>query len=354
MRFVFIFEIFRVTSKDNTINYDEFESLAVSFKPRMILIGPSSYPRHIDFARLRQIASKVDAILVGDIAHSAGILSGSLRETSAGQELFEDEIITVPYIANKSHQPFLWCDVVTSTCHKTLRGPRAALIFTRRNGKRCNAIDSGVFPGLQGGPHNNQIAAVAVALEECMHPSFSIYTSLVRRNAKVLAIGLKKRGNIICTNGTDNHIVLWDVSSSFGSNVRGDLIEMILEQCGVYTNRNMIPFDGLYTNTTSAVRPRGLRIGTAALTTRFPNISACELDIISGVIHQAGVVASHVSSKYSCKKMSEYSRYLVDEPYRSIIKTMTSEVATIIQKHKVPDGINYLTRNEEKQKISKI
>ncbi|MCD5385254.1 serine hydroxymethyltransferase [Candidatus Gracilibacteria bacterium] len=218
------------------IDMDELERIALQEKPKMIIAGFSAYSRDLDWKRFRNIADKIGAILMADIAHIAGLIAGGQLENP------------VPY-----------CDVVTSTTHKTLRGPRGAIIMSKKDHEKV--IARAVFPGVQGGPHENLIAAKAVAFKEALQPEFKEYAKQIIINAKTLGNELIKNGFKIISNGTDNHLLLIDVFSSFG--VTGKEAEKVLELVGLSANKNMIPYD-----LRKAMDPSGIRIGTPAVTTR--------------------------------------------------------------------------------------
>ena len=224
------------TEADGKIDYDKLEKLAIKEKPKMILAGFSAYTRNLNYKRFRQIANKVNAILMIDIAHIAGLIAGKAITNP------------VPYF-----------DIVTTTTHKTLRGPRGGMIMCKR--KFAKAIDKAAFPGFQGGPHMNNIAAKAVAFGEALKPNFKTYAAQVILNAKVLEKELKNYGYKIMFGGTDNHMVLVDVFGSKG--VSGKEAEEALDKIGITINKNMIPDDPR-----SPMDPSGVRIGTPALTTR--------------------------------------------------------------------------------------
>ena len=224
-----------VSPETECIDYDEVERLAVECKPRMILAGASAYPRVIDFARLRQIADKVGAILFVDMAHIAGLVA-----------------------AGEHPSPVPYCDVVTTTTHKTLRGPRGGLILCRE--EHIKAINSAVFPGLQGGPLEHVIAAKAVCFKEALSQEFKDYQRQVCLNAAKLADELAARGFRIVSGGTDNHLMLIDLRPK---NATGKAVANALDLARITVNKNMIPFDPEKPFVTS-----GIRIGTPAVTTR--------------------------------------------------------------------------------------
>jgi glycine hydroxymethyltransferase len=224
-----------VTKDSETIDYDDLEKLAEKERPKLIIGGGSAYPRIIDFARMRQIADKVGALYLVDMAHFAGLVAGGAHPSP------------VPH----SH-------IVTSTTHKTLRGPRAGMILSRQ--EFATAIDKVVFPGMQGGPLMHIIAAKAVCFREALQPSFRDYARQVVANAKVLAETLAGEGFRIISGGTDTHLMLVDV---FSKGMLGSEAEKALGDAGITVNKNAIPFD-----TNPPMKPSGIRIGTPALTTR--------------------------------------------------------------------------------------
>lgn len=240
--------------KNEVLNYDELKKIAIENKPNIIVAGFTAYPRIVDFKKFREIADAVvypesnrrGAHLMVDMSHFAGLVAGKAYPP-----------------------PFPYADVVTTTVHKTLRGPRSAMIFSRSNVKSqmsnvsiASAIDRAVFPGLQGGPHLNQIAAVAVALREAASPSFRKYAKQVIKNAQTLANELKKCGWRIISGGTDTHLILMDTWLD-GKGIGGKEASDRLEKEGIIVNKNAIPYD-----TRSPMDPSGIRMGSAAETTR--------------------------------------------------------------------------------------
>jgi len=231
-----------VDPQTECIDYDEVERLAMAHRPKLLVSGASAYPRFWDFARLREIADKVGARLMMDMAHVAGMVAAKLHPDP------------VPY-----------CDVVTTTTHKTLRGPRGGLILCRA--ELAKEIDRAVFPGTQGGPLMHVIASKAVAFGEALRPEFVTYQQRVLDNAQVLAKTLQAEGLRIVSGGTDNHLMLVDLSvlgaDAHGNEITGKLVEKSLDHAGIHCNKNMIPFDKKPALTTS-----GIRLGTPAATTR--------------------------------------------------------------------------------------
>lgn len=232
------FEVVSYGVKEDThlIDYDELEEIAKKERPKLIIAGASAYPRTIDFARFRQIADQVGAKFMVDMAHIAGLVAAGLHPSP------------VPY-----------ADVVTSTTHKTLRGPRGGIILSNDE-EIIKAINKSVFPGIQGGPLMHIIAAKAVAFNEALQPSFKDYAKQIIINAKTLSETLLNEGAALVSGGTDNHIVLLDVRPW---NLTGKEAEKLLEEAGITTNKNTIPYDPEKPFVTS-----GIRMGTAALTTR--------------------------------------------------------------------------------------
>ncbi len=231
------------------INYEEIKKIAEKEKPNIIVAGFTAYPRIVDFKKFREIANACGALLMVDMSHFAGLVAGKAYPS-----------------------PFTYADVVTTTVHKTLRGPRSAMIFSRKEKTVKNAkgedkniselIDKAVFPGLQGGPHLNQIAAVAVALKEADSTVFQKYAKQVVKNAKAFSDELKKLGWKIVSGGTDSHLILVDTWMD-GKGIPGKAASELLEKNGIIVNKNTIPNE-----TRSPVDPSGIRLGTAAETTR--------------------------------------------------------------------------------------
>jgi glycine hydroxymethyltransferase len=224
-----------VDPETERLNYDTIAELAQEHRPKLLLAGASAYPRQFDFARLRQIANSVGAYLAMDMAHIAGLIAAGLHPDP------------VPY-----------CDAVTTTTHKTLRGPRAGLILCKE--EHAKAIDRAVFPGTQGGPLMHIIAAKAVALQEALQPGFKAYQQAIIANAQVLAQTLVEGGLRLVSGGTDNHLMMVDLRQA---NITGQEAENVLHKAGITTNKNLIPFDPQPPRVTS-----GVRLGTPAVTTR--------------------------------------------------------------------------------------
>lgn len=231
---------YSLNPQSGLIDYDEIRSLALQHKPKLLIAGHSAYPRVLDFAKFRSIADECGAILFVDMAHFAGLVAGGVHPNP------------VPY-----------ADVVTTTTHKTLRGPRGALILCKE--QHAKAIDKAVFPGLQGGPHNATTAGIAVALGEALKPSFKDYAHKIVENAKCLASELVSHGFNLVSGGTDNHLMLIDLTNK---SVTGKIAAVALEKAGIVLNYNTVPGE-----TRKASDPSGIRLGTPSVTSRGFGIS---------------------------------------------------------------------------------
>lgn len=270
------------TDKSGKIDYKELEKMAVKHKPKLILAGFSAYTRQLDYKKFQQIAKKVGAISMFDIAHIAGLIAGKAIPNP------------VPYF-----------DIVTTTTHKTLRGPRGGMIMCKK--EFAKAIDKSAFPGFQGGPHMNNVAAKAVAFGEALKPSFKTYAKQIIKNAKVMEKELKKHGFKLMFGGTDNHMVLVDVFSSFG--VSGKEAEVALDKIGITLNKNMIPND-----MRGPMDPSGIRIGVPAITTRGMK----EKEVVKICQWIKNAIANHQDEKFLkkthqdviklCKKFPIYNK----------------------------------------------
>jgi glycine hydroxymethyltransferase len=243
---------YTVRKDTETIDYDELEAIALREKPKVIIGGGSAYPRIFDFPRMREIADKAGALLIVDMAHFAGLVAGGAHPSP------------VPH-----------AQIVTTTTHKTLRGPRAGLILCQQ--QYAAAVDKGVFPGQQGGPLMHIIAAKAAAFKEVLDPGFRLYAQQIVANAKVLAEALQAEGFRVVSGGTDTHLMLIDV---FAKGILGSEAEAALGEAAITVNKNAIPYD-----TNPPLKPSGIRIGTPALTTR--GMKEAEMRIIAKWIAQA-------------------------------------------------------------------
>ncbi|MBO7086342.1 MAG: serine hydroxymethyltransferase [Bacilli bacterium] len=231
------FRYYQVSKDTQMIDYDEIERITLEFRPKLIVAGASAYAREIDFRRFRQIADSVSAYLMVDMAHIAGLVAAGIHQN-----------------------PVDYADIVTSTTHKTLRGPRGGLILTN-NYEVYKNVNSALFPGIQGGPLMHVIAGKAVCFGEALKDSFKEYAKCIVSNAKALANALIEKGYKVVTGGTDNHLLLVDMYASCG--LTGKEVEVLLDRVGITVNKNTVPFDSLPPMVAS-----GIRMGTAAITTR--------------------------------------------------------------------------------------
>lgn len=266
------------TNKAGEIDYKELERLAVKHKPKLILAGFSAYTRKIDYKKFQVIAKKVGAVSMFDIAHIAGLIAGKAIENP------------VPYF-----------DIVTTTTHKTLRGPRGGMVMCKQ--EFAKAIDKSAFPGFQGGPHMNNVAAKAVAFGEALKPAFRTYAKQVIKNAKVLEMELVKRGFKLMFGGTDYHMVLVDVMGSKG--ISGKQAEHALDEAGITVNKNMIPDDPR-----SPMDPSGIRIGVQAITSR--GMKEKEIKLIAGWIEE--IILAHADKKMLAKIRKEVTAFCKKYP----------------------------------------
>jgi len=306
---------YKVDPATGLIDYDALEKSANLFKPRLIVAGISCYSRNLDYARFRQIADINGSWLMADMAHVGGLVAAGL----------------VP-------SPFQYCDVVTSTVHKTLRGPRAGIIFYRkgvrsvdRTGAKVmydieNKINLAVFPGLQGGPHNHAIAGIAVAMKHAKTTEFLQYQKQVIANAKRLAAGLIERGYNVVTGGTDCHIVHLDLKRSPGG-LSGAKGELILEVINISCNKNTVPGDK------SALNPSGVRLGTPAITTR--GLEEAHMDKIVVFIDKAVKLAVEIQS-VSGPKLVDFKRVVEDDQFKDKIQSLRTEVETFACNFRLP------------------
>merc|ERR1712151_1425289 len=271
---------YKVHPETGLIDFEELRKQALLSRPAMILCGASAYPRVIDFGKFRAIADEVGALLMADIAHISGL------------------------VATKQHpEPFSYCDVVTTTTHKSLRGPRAGMIFFKYSDKLPDIkerIDMAVFPALQGGPHNHQIGALATQLLEVNTPEFVEYSKAVCENAKAIAETLMAKGHKLASDGTDNHLVLWDLRPH---GLTGSKVEKVCEEASISLNRNAVHGDA------SALSPGGVRIGTPAMTTRGCNTG--DFKTIAGFLDRCCQIALKVQAEKG-KKLKDFETGLVD------------------------------------------
>ncbi|MFC1655394.1 serine hydroxymethyltransferase [Patescibacteria group bacterium] len=259
---------YEVEKETGRINMDHVRELALKHKPKLIIAGYTAYPRPIDWKGFKSIADEIGAITMADIAHIAGLIAGDAHESP------------VPHF-----------DVITTTTHKTLRGPRGAMIMCKE--KFAKDIDRAVFPGLQGGPHDNTTAAKAVAFGEALKPEFKDYAAQVVKNAKALAGKLTEHGFELVSGGTDNHLMLIDLTNK---DIPGKVAQEALDKAGITLNKNTVPFDPR-----SPFDPSGIRLGTPALTTR--GMKEDEMYKIAGWIAEA--LENHTSEEHLAKVKGE-------------------------------------------------
>jgi len=263
-----------VRRETGRVELDDVRELARKERPKLIFCGGTAIPRTIDFAGFAEIAHEVEAILVADIAHVAGLIAGGVHPSPVGH-----------------------AEVLSTTTHKTLRGPRGAMLMS--TGERASALDRAVFPGLQGGPHNHTTAAIAVALKEALEPEFVEYARQVVANAKALAAGLLERGFDLVSGGTDNHLILVDLTSK---GVAGKPAAQALDRARITVNYNTVPFDPR-----KPFDPSGIRLGTPAVTTR--GMTQTEMELIAGWIDE-GVDAAGRGDEAAIARIAEEVREL--------------------------------------------
>lgn len=279
---------YKVNPETGYIDYDKMEEKALDYRPKILICGGSAYPREWDYARFRQIADKVGAILMCDMAHISGLVA-----------------------AQECVSPFDYCDIVTSTTHKSLRGPRGGMIFYKKGLKqRRGGVDEAehfdfedrvnfaVFPSLQGGPHNNQVAALAVALKQVATPEYKAYMQQVKKNVQALTVALRRRGCKLVTDGTDNHLLLWDIRP-FG--LTGYRFEKVCESCHMTLNKNAVYGDS------GTFAPGGVRIGTPAMTSR--GCVETDFEMIAEFLFRALQIAVNLQREHG-KQSKDFVRSL--------------------------------------------
>jgi len=261
---------YNVRREDGRIDFDEVRDIARAERPKIIFCGGTAIPRTIDFPRFAEIAREVGAILAADIAHIAGLIAGGAHPSPVGH-----------------------ADVITTTTHKTLRGPRGAMIMS--TAEHAKAVDKAVFPGLQGGPHNHTTAGIAVALGEAARPEFRTYAAQIVANAKALAAALMERGFDLVTGGTDNHLILIDLTNK---GIGGKPAAQALDRAGLELNYNTVPYD-----TRKPFDPSGLRLGTPGITTRglteehMPQIAAWMSDSVDAAVKDDEAVQKRIAGE---------------------------------------------------------
>ncbi|KAG4945742.1 hypothetical protein JHK87_041749 [Glycine soja] len=297
-----------MTPKKRLIDYDMLEKTATLFRPKLIIAGASAYPRDIDYPRMRKIADEVGAFLMMDMAHISGLVAASV-------------------LAN----PFEYCDIVTTTTHKSLRGPRGGMIFFKKDTVHGvdlePAINNAVFPGLQGGPHNHTIGGLAVCLKYAQSPEFKNYQNQVVANCKALAQQLIEHGYKLVSGGSDNHLVLVDLRPS---GLDGARVEKILDMASITLNKNSVPGDK------SALVPGGIRIGTPAMTTR--GLGEKEFSLIADFIHEGVQICLEAKSLVSGTKLQDFLKFVSSSefPLGEKISELRRKVEALTTQYPIP------------------
>jgi len=293
---------YQVDPATGVIDYDKLQEMAHLYKPQMLICGGSAYPREWDYARFRQIADSCGALLMCDMAHISGLVA-----------------------TKEAASPFEFADVVTSTTHKTLRGPRAGIIFVKKDERGfSDKIDFAVFPMLQGGPHQHQIAALATQLKAVNTPEFTAYIKQVKANATAFGDALVKLGYKLGSGGTENHLVLWDLRES---GITGSKMEKICDACSITLNKNCVPGDR------SALTPGGVRIGAPAMTTR--GMVEADFVKIAEFLDRAVKIAIAIQEKTG-KKLVDFLKAL---PESEEVKTLGDEVAAYVGPFFMPGAV---------------
>lgn len=285
---------YRVHPDSGLIDFDQLAQNAALFKPAMLIAGGSAYPRDYDYAKFKEIADANGSLLMMDMAHISGLVATS-----------------------EAASPFEHCDIVTTTTHKSLRGPRAGMIFFRRDARGFETkINQAVFPALQGGPHEHQIAGVATQLKEVMTPEFVVYSQQVKKNASALADKLTGMGYKMASGGTDNHLVLWDLKPQ---GITGSKFEKTCDAVCITLNKNCVPGDR------SAVTPGGVRIGAPALTTR--KFVESDFEQIAQFLHETLEIALKLQEK-SGPKLKDFTALLPDDAEIKALRQKVNAFAT--------------------------
>jgi len=302
---------YAVHSETGIVDYDEMEKQAMIFRPKMIIAGASAYPRDWDYARFRKVCDATGAFLMADIAHISGLVA-----------------------TGEAKSPFDYCDIVTTTTHKSLRGPRAGMIFFRKGPKSDepnaphyeyeSAIDFAVFPSLQGGPHNHQIAGLCTQLKEVASPEFKVYIKQVKANASALCDFLVKKGYKMATNGTENHLMLWDLRPL---GLTGSKLEKVLELSHITLNKNAVHGD------VSAMTPGGVRIGAPAMTSR--GLKEADFLQIGEFLHR-GVTIALEAQTVSGKKLADFTKAVTEGDFKAKIDALKVEVEAWAGKFPMP------------------
>jgi len=293
-----------VDMETGLVDYDDMEKTALRFRPKMIIVGGSAYPRDWDYARVRKICDKVKAYLHTDMAHYSGLVASGVVKN-----------------------PFPFSDIVTTTTHKSLRSTRAALIFCKKEYEK--QVNAAVFPGTQGGPHNHAIAGVAVQLAEVATPEFHEYSRQVVKNCRFLSSCLENRGYKIMTGGTDTHLILWDLRPL---GISGSKMSKVCDRVCITLNKNSVPGDK------SAISPGGVRVGTPALTTR--GFKETEFEQVAEFLHQALQLALKIDAAVpggSTRKLSQFKAAMPS--YAEELDALREEVVSFAGKFPIPGKV---------------
>ncbi|KAJ1377928.1 Serine hydroxymethyltransferase [Sesbania bispinosa] len=299
---------YRLDESTGLIDYDMLEKTANLFRPKLIIAGASAYPRDIDYPRMRKIADGVGAFLMMDMAHISGLVAASVLA-----------------------DPFEFCDIVTTTTHKSLRGPRGGMIFFKKDTVHGvdlePAINNAVFPGLQGGPHNHTIGGLAVCLKYAQSPEFKIYQNQVVANCRALAKRLIEHGYKLVSGGSDNHLVLVDLRPS---GIDGARVEKILDMSSITLNKNSVPGDK------SALVPGGIRIGSPAMTTR--GLGEKEFALIADFIHEGVQISLEAKSLVSGTKLQDFMTFVLspDFPLQDKVSELRRKVEALTTQYPIP------------------
>ncbi len=295
---------YRVDEKSGLIDYSALEKQASTFMPKLIICGASAYARDWDYQRLRAIADKVGAMLLCDMAHTSGLIASQCL-----------------------NNPFEYCQIVTTTTHKSLRGPRGAMIFYNLDPKLNlrSRIDFAVFPGLQGGPHNNTIAAIAVQLLAVATPTFKAYSQQIVKNSKALAAKLLKAGYELVTGGTDNHLILWNLRNQ---GIKGSKMETLCDAVAITLNKNSVVGDK------SALAPGGVRVGTPALTTR--GLKEADFEKVADFLDATCKLAVEIQAAAGSKKLVDFKKAMKTEQFESKIAAIRNDVEAFSSKFYFP------------------
>jgi len=302
---------YHVDNETGLVDYDEMEKLAMMFRPKLIVAGASAYPRDWDYTRVKKICDATGAYMMADIAHISGLVA-----------------------SGEQRNPFEFCDVVTTTTHKSLRGPRAGMIFFRKGPKSDepnaphydyeDAINFSVFPSLQGGPHNHQIAGLATQLQEVATPEFKAYAKQVKANAAALCAFLVEKGYKLATNGTENHLMLWDLRPL---GLTGSKVEKVFEEIHITLNKNAVHGD------VSAMAPGGVRIGAPAMTSR--GLKEADFKQIGEFLHR-GLQIALDTQKASGKKLVDFLKALKEKDASDKLTALRAEVEAWAGKFPMP------------------